>query len=73
MEETRARNPPDLAALRAREAELVAQRARLESSSWSGEDIVESARLLDEINELNARIGVVRDAVKEFPGAANDI
>ena len=55
-----------LAALRAREAALVAERARLEAAHLECEDIAESARLLDEINELNAQIGVARDDISEF-------
>lgn len=59
--------PPDLAALRAREQELVAQQRALEAEHLETEDIERGKELLSEINDLNARIGVLRDNINEFP------
>lgn len=59
---------PDLTALRLREQELVAQQRALEAQHLDCEDIDRSNELLEEINALNARIGVVRDKIGEFPG-----
>ena len=59
--------PPDLAALRAREAELVAQQRALESELLDTPDLRESNQILREINELNARIGVLRGQIEDFP------
>ena len=59
--------PPDLAALRAREAELVAQQRALEAEFLDTSDIERSNEITAEINDLNARIGVLRDRINEFP------
>ena len=59
--------PPDLAALRSREQQLVASREALESEHLETTDIERSQRLLDEINDLNAQIGALRDKIDEFP------
>lgn len=59
--------PPDLAALLLREQELVVQQHALEAEHLDTEDIERSAQLLEEINDLNARIGVLRDRIGEFP------
>ncbi len=58
---------PDLVALRLREAELVAQQRALESEFLDTEDIERSNEITAEINDLNARIGVLRDKIGEFP------
>ncbi len=58
---------PDLVALRLREQELVAQQRALESEHLDAEDIERSNELMEEINDLNARIGVLRDKIGEFP------
>lgn len=60
--------PPDLLALRAREQELIAKQRALESEFLDTSDIERSNEITAEINNLNARIGVLRDAIKEFPG-----
>ena len=59
--------PPDLLALRAREAELVAQQRALESEFLDTSDIERSNEITAQINDLNARIGVLRDRINEFP------
>ena len=59
--------PPDLAALRARERELVAQQRALEAEHLDTADIERSNQLLNKINDLSARIGVLRDRIREFP------
>ena len=59
--------PPDLASLRAREQELVARQRALEAEHLDTEDIERSNQLLQEINDLNARIGVLRGQINEFP------
>ncbi len=59
--------PPDLAALHLREQELVAQQRALEAEHLDTSDIERSDSLLAEINDLNARIGVLRDKISEFP------
>ena len=59
--------PPDLAALRAREAELVAQQRALEAEFLDTSDIERSNEITTRINDLNARIGVLRDRINEFP------
>lgn len=58
---------PDLAALQLRETELLARQRALESQHLDTSDIERSNQLLDEINDLNARIGVLRDRIAEFP------
>lgn len=59
--------PPDLAALQLRETELVVRQRALEAQHLDCEDIEQSERLLGEINDLNARIGVLRDQIEDFP------
>ena len=59
--------PPDLAALRAREQELVAQQRALESEFLDTSDIERSDEITAEIDDLNARIGVLRGQISEFP------
>ena len=54
-----------LTALRAREAELVARQRALEAQHLESFDIEESERMLGEINDLNAQIGVVRDEISD--------
>ena len=58
---------PDLVALRLREQELVAKQRALESEFLDCEDIERSNEITAEINDLNARIGVLRDQIGEFP------
>ena len=58
---------PDLAALRLREQELVARQRALEAQHLDEFDLERSNELLDEINDLNAQIGVLRDRINEFP------
>ena len=59
--------PPDLLVLRAREAQLVARQRALESELLDTPDQLDCNEILREINDLNAQIGVLRDAIKEFP------
>lgn len=61
--------PPDLAALRAREQELLAKQHALEAEHLDAEDIERSNQLLEEINDLNAQVGVLRDRIGEFPSS----
>ena len=58
---------PDLAALCLREQEVSARQRALEAQHLDEFDIERSQQLLDEINDLNAQIGVVRDKIGEFP------
>ena len=59
--------PPELAALRLREQELLAKQRALESEFLDTSDIERSNEITAEINDLNARIGVLRDKINEFP------
>ena len=59
--------PPDLAALRLREQELVARQSALEAEYLDTPDPHDGNQILRKVDELNAQIGVVRDAIKEFP------
>ena len=58
---------PDLAALRAREQELVARQRALESEFLDTSDIERGNEITAEINDLNARIGVLRGQIEDFP------
>ena len=58
---------PDLVALRLREQELIAKQRALESEFLDTEDIERSNEITAEINDLNARIGVLSDKIGEFP------
>lgn len=57
---------PDLVALRLREQELVARQRALESEFLDTSDIERSNEITAEIDDLNARIGVLRDKIGEF-------
>ena len=59
--------PPDLAALRLRETELVARQRALEAEHLESSDLERSEQMLQEINDLNARIGVLRGQIEDFP------
>ena len=58
---------PQLAALRAREAELVAKQMALEAEYLDTPDPRDGNQILREIDALNAQIGVVRAQINEFP------
>ncbi len=58
---------PNLAALRARETELMGHQRALEAEHLDTADIERSHQLLGEINDLNAQIGVLRERIAEFP------
>jgi len=57
---------PSLVALRLRETELVARQRALEAQHLDEFDLERSNQLMDEINDLNAQIGVLRDKINEF-------
>ncbi len=59
--------PPDLAALSLREQELITRQHSLEAEHLETSDIERSNQLLEEINGLNAQIGVLRERIAEFP------
>lgn len=59
---------PHLVALRQREAELLEKQRALESEMLDTPDPRESNEILREINELNAKIGVLRAEIKEAQG-----
>ena len=58
---------PQLAALRAREKELVLKQVTLQSEYLDTPDPRDANQILREIDDLNAQIGVVRHEIEEFP------